>query len=245
MKVKSFSIMICALGYFFTPLLSEASTLKLTPLPPAQVEFNSQQKTTLIETNLMLQIDAEKSFFEIREQPHYQYFLSSPWALFDNEKDYQSKKYPISGKIELFDKYSTSGTYSSTETNITKINIASGLSNISLDSEFFWVPSQSVRSEYLNSSTICACSTAFILPEYFSTQKSSSFDGENLSLSGDGNFKLDETSGLYVIQTDSSSTHRIRYHIEANVVSNVPIPTSFYLFFSGLGLLSKYRQRKH
>ncbi len=46
-------------------------------------------------------------------------------------------------------------------------------------------------------------------------------------------------------KADSDSTHRIRYHIEANVVSNVPIPASFYLFLSGLGLLAKYRQRKH
>ncbi len=56
---------------------------------------------------------------------------------------------------------------------------------------------------------------------------------------------LDEASGLYVIQSDSDSTHRIRYHIEANVVSNVPIPASFYLFLSELGLLTKYRQCKH
>ena len=82
-------------------------------------------------------------------------------------------------------------------------------------------------------------------PNYFSIQKHSFFDGENLSLYGDGNFKLDEASGLYVIQSDSDSTHRIRYHIEANVVSNVPIPASFYLFLSGLSLLTKYRQRKH
>ncbi len=117
--------------------------------------------------------------------------------------------------------------------------------NIALNPDFFWVSSQSVRDDYWNKSLSCACSTQMTFPEYFSIQKLSFFDGENLPLYGDGNFMLDEASGLYVIQSDSDSTHRIRYHIEANVVSNVPIPASFYLFLSELGLLTKYRQCKH
>ncbi len=250
MKATSLFPLFYSLVCFFTPLLSKASTVNQLIIIPHQVVGIKDQKPVSepisIEKNLVLQIDAEKSFIEIREQPPGQLtFSSPPWTTPINPTSYESKKYPISGIIELYDRYYDSETYREELTKITNINIDSGLSNIALDPDFFWVRTQVVRKDHWDKTAICGCITNAFPPDYFSTQKTSFFDGESLSLNGDGNFLLDETSGLYVIQSDSDSTHRIRYHIEANVVSSVPIPASLYLFLSGLGLLARFRLRGH
>jgi hypothetical protein len=70
------------------------------------------------------------------------------------------------------------------------------------------------------------------------------FDGEKLSLTGFGFFRMDDDLGRYVLQPDSVATHIIRLEIAANVVDTAPIPAGFNQFLNGLGLLASYRQGK-
>ncbi len=263
--IKSFSIIMKAkqlltffyfLGCFFTSSLLEASTIQIptVDIVPTEVTIDPPVfKPIKIERNLALQIDEEKSFFEIRKQPDDTISFGGPWYFRLNyyngnynfetyEKFNESKIYTISGKIELNDKYYESESIISFITKITSISFDSKLSNIDFDTDYFWSSSEKAReiSIYLEGGWIEASTP--LPPPYYSTHKGATFDGESLLLFGDGNFKLDEASGLYVIQSDESSTHRIRYHIEANVVNTIPVPSAIYLFLSGLGVLTGYRK---
>ena len=69
------------------------------------------------------------------------------------------------------------------------------------------------------------------------------FDGVSLELKGGGYFK--QHDGVFQLESSFKASNYISYHIEANVVSTIPVPASFYLFFTSLiGLLVTRRGGK-
>lgn len=178
-----------------------------------------------------LKIDEEKSFFNIAQNDF----------VIDEQNIIAPIRHSIAGEITLFEKHFENAYLIIDQTRVTSINFESEFKEIDLPPSGFWAEDYNIKDEHIEKpfmNSICVgfwCGGGWISATPFGPSQSGSFDGENLILSGSGIFKQDEADGLFRLDHVWSATHKISYHIEASVISSVPLPAAFYLFICALG----------
>lgn len=197
-------------------------------------------------TKYSLEIDAEKSYFKVEKNPSSYTHLGSG-MIFDFPDATETSKYSISGKVSILDEHVETGGYLQDQVKMTSIDIESLFNNIDLSSSGdFWNDDYQFEYNFVDkipSNWICACLTSFTI-NFFGARNEGKFDGQKLEYTGEGIFKKDENSEVFLLEPSFDATHKISYHIEANVVSSVPVPSAFYLFFSGVAGLIFNRTRR-
>jgi len=187
-----------------------------------------------------LVIDSNKSFISIDKNP---YILV--WdELNSNTVDPEPEKYSLSGKMTVVTEYYAESWLSwSSSGTVASSNVESSFDSVDFSSSaFFWGDGYSLWDD--STFYVCACFTWVDI-------NAPSIDGEfeegALELNGSGLFNYDEVTGMFQLDSSLSgeASHQITYHIEANVVSSVPVPAAFYLFFSGLSGLMITRFRRN
>jgi len=186
-----------------------------------------------------LAIDSNKSFISIDKNP---YILV--WdELNSNTVDPEPEEYSLSGKMTVVTEYYAESWLSwSSSGTVASSNIESSFDSIDFSSSaYFWGENYSLWD--YSTFFVCACITQVNInaPSLDGTYQ----DGA-LELNGSGLFNYDEVTGMFGLDSSFSggASHQITYHIEANVVSSVPVPAAFYLFFSALSGLMMTRFRK-
>lgn len=148
--------------------------------------------------------------------------------------------------MTILDEHVETAGYLREQIKITSINIESQFNNIDLPiNDNFW--NEDYRFDYLfvdktPSNHICACITMVNI-DLAGPHNEGVFDGQKLEYTGEGLFKQDD-SDMFLLESSFDATHKISYHIEANVVSTIPVPTAFYFFSSGIFGLMFNRIRK-
>ncbi len=178
-----------------------------------------------------LLIDSEKSFFRVEKNPE-----SFQGLFFEFNEPAEISEYKVSGQISLSEKHEETGGYRLDETKLTSIDFESKLNNIDLSSSEFWNANLVLVYGFLDKDPggwICSCETT-VLQLFGAPFINAEFNGEALELNGGGIFKEDENDGILQLESGFDATHKVTYHIEASVVSAVPIPAAFYFFFSSI-----------
>jgi hypothetical protein len=174
-----------------------------------------------------LKIDEEKSFFNIAQNDF----------VIDEQNINVPIRHSIAGEIILFEKHFEDAYSVIDQTRVNSINFESEFKEIDLSSLSFWAEGYNVNYQYVNKVPInyyCNCSVLWDI-DFGAPTQSGSFDGATLNLSGSGTFKQDEADGIFRLHHFWNATHKINYHIEATVISSVPLPAAFYLFICALG----------
>jgi len=220
-----------------TPLIIEPILVRFSEptivKPPAFVPIERKTKYSL-------KIDAEKSYFYIEKNPS-SYVKFGSGLKFDFPDAPEIFKYSVSGSASILDIYFETGGYLQETVKVSSIDIESEFNKINLlASDGFWNEDYMLKNHFVNkspSNMICACSTLVSI-DFSGPRHGAVFDGQKLEYTGEGLFMKDDASDMFLLESSFDATHKISYYIEANVVSSVPIPAAFYLFFSGgLGLL--------
>jgi len=218
-----------------------ANTLEvLKPIfEPINLEIYSFEPIDVTNTYSLI-IDPEKSFYTIGQNP---YFSNDPSSNNDIEPD----RYLMAGEMMVVTKYKEEQGYWDSQGKVSEINIESEFEGIDFFSDsFFWGENYSLWSDFFykdGSNPICVCIT---MVDVFAPSINGTFEQGVLELNGSGLFDKDELTGAFQLDSTSSgnTTHQITYHIEAKVVSSVPVPAAFYLFCSAISGLMITRFRK-
>jgi len=180
-----------------------------------------------------LAIDAEKSYFKVEDNPYV-----------FNGSSVEPVKYSISGGVGIFERNEKYESYTLNETKITALEVESAFNSIDLSSTYYWDENYVIRDDFAGdpfSNVICAC---IVMVNFDAPYINGEFDGQFLELNGGGFFKEDEVDGVFGLElTSGGATHQISYHIEASVVSSVPVPAAIYFFFTGVAGLVLTRKR--
>jgi len=213
-----------------TPLEPVIDFPDYTITPPAGPEVFIAVETT---KHYSLKIDAEKSYFKL-EGNSYVF----------NGSSVEPMEYSISGGGELFVRYDEDQFHILNQTRLTSLNVDSEFNNIDLSSAGFWDENYMLQYDYVQKTpdnSICSCSTMIDINAPYMNGE---FDELGLELNGGGFFKQDEIDGVFRLeQAFGLATHKISYHIEASVVSAVPVPAAIYFFFTGVAGLVLTRNR--
>ncbi len=186
-------------------------------------------------TQYSLKIDAEKSYFKIDDNPY----------IFNREEPIKLPvEHSISGMIGLFERFENTEFWILNETRLSSLSIQSEFDNVDLSELGFWNDNYTLVYDYVYKNPInwiCSCSTMI---DFDAPYIDGEFSGEELILEGGGYFKQDASDGVFQLESVFGATNYISYHIEANLVSAVPVPAAFYLFFSGMVGLVVSRARR-
>ncbi len=229
----------------FVSQLGNASVELIAPIvniPHGPIIRVEPQIPEPIETlkSYSLKIDENRSFFRVEKNPSSYGIMG-----FNFSEPAELSDYPIAGTITLLERYKRTVSYSLDETKLTSIDFESNIKNIDLSSTEFWNDAFSLEYSFIDhfpGNWICACitSSSFSIGEAFIKGE---FDGEFLELNGGGIFKEDANDGVLRLEPSFDATHKITYHIEAAVVSAVPVPAAIYFFFTALGGLAFVKSR--
>jgi len=206
---------------------------QIEPIPPKLFQPKS------IANNFYLEINPDKSYFYVEEgtvvRINQEAFMGSS----------ESIEYAISGQLTLSDRYFEDQYQKLEETKLTSITVQSDFENIDISSSDFW--NENYTLKYLLESKapdnlFCACA---VTDQFSTVSMEGSFDGAHLELNGRGLFSQYTDGKFYLEPSMLLATHTISYHIDASVVSSVPVPPAFYLFFSGVAGLIFSRFSSH